>query len=108
MRAGTLRHRVTFMRKETQINDYGDVTLAWVDVKTVWAEIAPLSVKDVIASNAANVQISVRITIRFTPDVDATMRIKNGSKTYQITGIYEDAQSGRDYLTVACSEVKDG
>ena len=37
------------------------------------------------------------------------MRVVHGSKVYNIAGVLPDAGSGREYLTLACSEgVNDG
>lgn len=43
IKAGQLRHRITFQMSVTTRDDYGGSVQAWADVATVWASIEPLS-----------------------------------------------------------------
>ena len=65
MKAGTLRERVTFEKRNEPVDDgYGNVLEAWGDSFTVAARIMPLkSGEEVIASRLAGRQ-PVLITVR--------------------------------------------
>lgn len=105
--AGKLRHRVVIERPvETQDSDTGAVNVTWQEVATVWAEIAPVSVRDFIAAQTEVSQITTRITIRYRSDVTAKMRVYHAAKKfyYDIQGELSDKNSGLEYLTLACTE----
>lgn len=111
MRAGLLRHRVEIQRPDyVQDQETGEMIKTWV---TVWAKvpcsIEPLSAREFIAASATQSAVSARIVIRYRAGVDATMRILHLDKIYNIEGVLADKESGRDYLTLPCSEgVSDG
>jgi SPP1 family predicted phage head-tail adaptor len=109
--AGRLRHRITIQRPvNTQDPLTGAITPTWENVVTdLAAEIAPLSVREFIASQSMQSQITARIVIRYRAGLDATMRILHGSKIYNPAGWLPDPDSGLEWLTAPCSEgVNDG
>lgn len=111
IKAGLLRHRVDIQeRQRTQDADTGETTDTWVDLYTsVPAAIEPISVREFIASKAAQSEIVARITIRYRAGLDATMRIVHNGKIYNPAGWLPDKESGLEYLTAPCSEgVNDG
>lgn len=110
MQAGKLRHRVRLQAPgRTQDPDTGEMRDGWTTVKTVWASVEPLSVREFISAQAAQSEVSARIVIRYREGVDATMRVLHRGKVYNIQGVLPDDESGREYLTLAVSEgVNDG
>jgi SPP1 family predicted phage head-tail adaptor len=111
MRAGKLRHRVTFQAiTSTQDPVTGEMVQGWA---TMWdqvpASIEPLSVKDFIASSATQSALTARIMIRYRDGVLPSMRILHRSTVYNIHGVMPDADSGLEYLTLAVAAgVNDG
>ena len=111
MRAGKLRHRVTFQSPgTTQDPVTGEMVQGWA---TTWdkvpASVEPLSVKDFIASSATQSSLSARIVIRYRAGVLPSMRILHRGAIYNIQGVMPDADSGLEYLTLAVSAgVNDG
>lgn len=112
MRAGKLRHRVTFQAPgTTQDPVTGEMVQGWA---TVWdkvpASVEPLSVKDFIAAQATQSQLSARIKIRYRAGVLPSMRILHRGQIYNIEGPpMPDPDSGLEYLTLAVSTgVNDG
>lgn len=105
MRAGKLRHRITFQSPgTTQDPVTGEMVQGWA---TVWdkvpASVEPLSVKDFIASSAAQSALSARIMIRYRTGVLPSMRILHRGNVYNIQGVMPDADSGLEYITIAVS-----
>lgn len=108
--AGKLRHRVTIQR-QAQSRDAasGDVKVSWSDVATVWAAVEPLSVREFIAAQANQSQITARITIRYRSGLTADMRILHRDQVYNPQGWLADPESGLEYLTSPCTAgVNDG
>lgn len=110
MRTGKLRHRVTIQKPvQTQDTTTGELVQGWDDVATVWASVEPLSVRDFMAAQAAQSQVSARIAIRHRGDLSPNMRITYRGKVYKIEGLLTDDHSGKEWLTIPVSEgVSDG
>ena len=110
MQAGKLRHRVQLQQKEqTQNPQTGAMVDTWNTVATVWASVEPLSAREFIAAGASQSSVTTRITIRYREGVTAKMRALYRGQIYNITGVLPDPESGREYLTLPCSEgVNDG
>lgn len=110
MQAGKLRHRITLQEPvKVQNPTTGAVINTWRDVSTIWAEVSPLSAREFIAAQASQGEISTRITIRYRPGVTRKHRILFRGAIYNIEGVLPDPKSGREYLTLPCSEgVNDG
>lgn len=110
MQAGKLRHRVLLQGKVQQQDPLtGAVESSWVDVATLWAEVSPLSVREFVAAQAGQGEVTTRIKIRYRAGVTRHQRILHRGQIFNIEGVLADPGSGREYLTLPCSEgVNDG
>lgn len=108
--AGKLRHRVTIQRRvDGRDSSTGDVKVSWVSHAEVWAAVEPVSVREFIAGQSQQSQVTARITVRYRDDLDATMRILHRGRIYNPQGWLPDPDSGLEYLTAPCTEgVNDG
>lgn len=105
LRAGRLRHRVSLQRlQETRDPETGAVISDWSEVAKLWAEVAPLSAREFVASQAVQSEVSARITIRYRADITAKDRIVYRDKIYNIEGVLTDRDSGLEYITLPVSE----
>ena len=116
--AGKLRHRVRLERLDYLLDSNGNAVQdpvtgetprEWQEVATVWAEIAPISGREFIMSQAIQSQVTARLTIRYRDDVDASMRcvhMRSGRPDviYNIKAVLADVESGMEYLTLPCSQ----
>lgn len=103
MRVGSLKHRIQVQeKKQTQDPNTGDMVESWVDVKKIWAATNPLSARDFIAANAAQTEVSARLTIRADYSLNESMRMIYIKRNivYTIVGILPDPDSGEEYMTV--------
>lgn len=73
MRSGQLRERITIQRQTETVDEYGNVTGAWVDHLTVWADIRETPGKEKV--EAGRVEASRT----------ATIRVRRSSQTAAIT-----------------------
>ncbi|WP_433738993.1 phage head closure protein [Pseudomonas putida] len=112
MRAGSLRHRITFQAlSQTQDPETGEMLPGWVPVwESVPASVEPLSARDLIAAQAGQSEASGRMVIRYRAGVLPTMRILHRGDIYNIQGPpLPDPDSGLEYLTILVSKgVNDG
>lgn len=117
LEAGKLQHRVRIERyaalldsngNELQDPVTGEIPREWQEVATVWAEIAPISGREFIMSQAIQSQVTARLTIRYRDGIDASMRavhVRRGrpDTIYNIKAVLSDVESGLEYLTLPCS-----
>jgi len=75
MRAGDMKRRVTVQNYTTSRTPSGGVVKTWEDLCTVWADIADVSGKEIIASGAVLSEITTRIWIRYLPDIVAGQQV---------------------------------
>lgn len=112
MRAGKLRHRITFeVPGITQDPATGEELPGWVPIwEKVPASVESLSARDLIAAQAGQSEASGRMVIRYRAGVLPTMRILHRGDVYNIQGPpMPDPDSGLEYLTILVAKgVNDG
>jgi SPP1 family predicted phage head-tail adaptor len=109
--AGRLRHRVRIEEcVGVQNAQTLEITPTWQTVADqVPAAIEPLSVREFIAAQAMNAQLTARIVIRYRAGLNASMRIVGLCRCHQgrifdPAGFFADADSGLEYLTAPVTE----
>lgn len=103
--AGRLRHRVRLESLAlTQDAETGAPLEAWTTAATVWAAIEPLSVRDFVAADSRQSQVTARITLRPVAGLNETWRVVHGDRVYQIVGMLPDQDSGLEYVTLAVAQ----
>ena len=99
--SGKLRHKVEILAPSNeQDQDTGEIIPGWDVVASVWADIAPLSGREFLASGAEQSEVTGKITIRYRSGLDAAMQIRHRSTLYSIKAILPDAESGIELLTL--------
>lgn len=108
MRAGRLRHHIkVFKSNGGRSPTGGPATPTWAHTLTLWAAMEFLSVKDVIASQAAKSEIVARCKLRYRQDISSGMRVEHQLQTYEIVGAAQsDNDSGREYMTLMLRALK--
>ena len=84
MRAGKLRQRVTIQDKSVSQNTYGEEVITYVDWATVWAAVEPLRGREFLEGRQITAEVSTRIRIRYRSGISPEMRVKFGSKVYDV------------------------
>lgn len=112
MRAGRLRHRITFQTPGlVQDAESGEMLPGWDAIwENVPASVEPLSARDLIAAQVGQSEASGRMVIRYRAGVLPTMRILHRGDVYNIQGQpLPDPDSGLEYLTILVAKgVNDG
>jgi SPP1 family predicted phage head-tail adaptor len=104
VRAGALRHRVTFQHRVTTRDADGAVAETWFDVfPNIPANIVPLSAREFVAGGEVQGEVQARIELRYMPGILDTMRAKHGATVYAIKGVLPDNKGGRRWLNVMVS-----
>lgn len=104
MRAGALRHRVTFQRATVTPNDFGEPVQTWADLATVWARVEPLAGKERFAAMQTQADVDYRITVRYQTSLAALApadRATWSGKTFDIKSVIETESRGRELQVFA-------
>ena len=101
---GDLRHRITFQKLTTSVNENGFEVETWEDFKTVWAAVSNLHGREYFAAAAVQAENTVKFTIRYLTGLDTTMRIVFQGRQYNITAIDNIKYQNR-YLEIKALEV---
>jgi SPP1 family predicted phage head-tail adaptor len=67
VRAGQLARRLRIQRRNIVQDSFGEPQLTWTDVATVWADIAPLTGRELESAQRMASEVSHQITVRFQP-----------------------------------------
>ncbi|WP_272670930.1 phage head closure protein [Providencia sp. PROV147] len=102
MKAGLLRHIVTFQRNELIKLPSGARGNQWVDIATTRAEVKPISGRELLASGAEMSEITVRVWMRFRPDINSTCRMVFNGLNYDIQSVIPDVKNTR--LELLCKQ----
>lgn len=103
MQAGLLRKRLTIQKPSQAQDGYGQTLDTWTDVATVWGEIVPVSGREMIAANAMQESKTHAITIRYIAGITPKMRIKYGTRLFDIQSVLDENERHRT-LNLSCVE----
>ncbi|WP_077838996.1 phage head closure protein [Clostridium beijerinckii] len=105
MAIGDLRHRITFQKFTTVVNENGFEEEAWQDYKTVWASVSNLSGREYYQAAAIQAEKTVKFLIRYIEDIDTSIRILFKDKQYNITSI-DNVKYSNKYIEIKALEVE--
>lgn len=76
MRTGRLRRRVTLRKPVVTRGTSGGTSKTFSDVVTVWGGVEPLSVKEILAAQAAFGEVTHRIVIRYYKGIQSDWQVR--------------------------------
>ena len=92
LRAGQLTRRLCIQRRSTVQNSVGEPQLSWTDVATVWADIEPLTGRELESAQRMVSEVSHQIMVRYQPMFADT----------QLLASYRGLYKGRVFNLQAC------
>lgn len=87
--SGRMRERVEIQKPADVQNQFGEATLQWTTLGTVWAQVKNLTARDFFAAQQAGTLATHRILIRFFPQLTTQCRIVWRGRIMEITSINE-------------------
>ncbi len=75
MESGKLDRRVTIQRRIETQNEYGEAVITYADEVTVWAEVLPLSGRELFLAAQTVPEAQLKINIRWRPELTERHRI---------------------------------
>ena len=108
LRAGALGQRITLQQRTLAQDATGGQLATWTDVATVWAEVVPLSGRELIAAQAVASETSHQITLRWQPvfadpKTVAALRVVYNGRLFNINAAINEDERNR-MLTLLVSE----
>lgn len=105
VRIGAIRHRLTLQTVNDTADSQGGFVKAWTDTATVWGSLEPLSGRERLQAQQVQglVTHKVRIRYRSSVTVTASMRVKFGTRTFNIREI-RNAEERNVYLDLMVEE----
>jgi SPP1 family predicted phage head-tail adaptor len=92
MNPGELNRRISFQAKVSGYDADGYPVVGDQIVKTLWADVVPLTSREFFQSQQTNTEITTRFIVRYRKDLNTKMTILYDSKKYEIVSILEDAK----------------
>lgn len=101
--AGRMDRRIQLLKRLQ--NEWGDEDLGWEVVAEVWALVQPAAGLERSASDRAVAISTVLVALRWRADVDASWRVRDGQKEYEIVAPPLDVLRKHVQLELDCREV---
>lgn len=113
VRGGTLRHRLTFQRKSTDVDDYNQQKNVWVDAFKCWGEVSPVSGRELLAAQAVQAEVTHTISVRYRSELQnpkdvAAMRVLFGSRVFDINASMNQDERNRLVMLQAREGINNG
>lgn len=104
MKAGELNRQITFQRATYTYDSKNEKIPTYADMTPVWAKIITTGGREFYAAQKLNAETVALFKIRYRPDINSTMRIKYGKKTFEIIAI-NDVDEKHEELLISAKEV---
>lgn len=89
-------------------DDHGGQVPTWATYATVWARVAPLKGRELIAAQAAQSETTTRFEMHYRADVDQKDRILYGGKYYNIMAVIDPEEAHRELQIMAGTGLNEG
>ncbi len=81
---GAMRARVTVQRENPVAAGGGGYLPGWSDVANLWAQLEPISGREILQGARLEARVTHRAIIRYRADVTAGMRLVYGTRLFRI------------------------
>lgn len=95
MDAGKMRHRLVFEQATRTSNALNEGVPTWATFATLWGNVQPLRGREFFAAQAANSEVTAKIETRYKAGIKADMRIKQGTRIYEIVSMENEGMRNR-------------
>jgi SPP1 family predicted phage head-tail adaptor len=100
---GSLRHRLTLEAANRTPDGGGGASENWTTVAEIWADITPTGGAESVDADALTGRISHEIVFRYRSGVAPVMRLRSGSRLFEIAAVI-DVDERHRYLKCLCVE----
>ena len=104
MKIGRMRYRIDIEEFSISKNQNGFPIKTWNTVCTIWADVVPVSGKELLNSGQIVSEVTHKIYIRYRDGINTDMRVRHEDKYYNIISVLGDKRSGMLTLMVKIIE----
>ena len=104
MHAGKLRTRVIIQKPSESQSASGEVTTTWATLAASWANIEPVSGRELLAADQMQATSRVRVRMRYLPGLTNECRIYWPNHTLEVNEIVDVESRGVEY-ELLCTEM---
>ena len=110
IQAGHLRHQIVVETPTETADTMGGITTTWATFKTIRAAVMPLRGREYLEARQTQTAVSHRIRIRYLEDLTTKMRIKWGTRYFDIESVLNILERNHqmDLMVIETTPVKDG
>lgn len=102
MQIGRFKYRIDIQVNTPTEDAEGNYVEEWQTVRTVWADITPVSSREYFIANQDTAEVTCKIYIRYLDDVTPRHRIVMKNHTYNIESVIPDVANG--FCTIMARE----
>lgn len=99
MEIGNMKHRITIQKPKISKDTEGFEKTSYSNYKTVWAAVSNLFGREYYTAMQVQAEKTIKFTIRYTSDINESMRIVFNKKSYDITFI-DNIKYGNAYMEI--------
>lgn len=103
MRSGNLKRKIIIQTYTKTPNDFGEVIKGWIDFKTAYASITPLSAKEFFKAGV-QAEATHKVEMRYLKDIKPKMRVLYGTRVFDIESVINVREENKT-LQLICTEV---
>jgi SPP1 family predicted phage head-tail adaptor len=92
---GSLRKRITIQAETPASDGAGGYALAWTNVMTVWADIAPSTGQKIFTDGHLEGHVTHHITMRYQTGITTDMRVNYNNRIFNIRAVLNNDESNR-------------
>ena len=104
IRSGDLRHRIDFQERNETKGAQGGITPSWTTVASRWAEIIPLTGKELVDAQQIKSTISHMVRLRYFPLLTTKLRILFKTRVFGIEHVRNIEERNIEHVCL-CTEV---
>ena len=102
-RIGAMRHRLRLEAPARTLGEGGSATVTWQPVATLWAEVVPLSGREIFQADGLTAVAGFEVWTRYRADLTPEMRFVMGEHALDIRAV-RDIEGRRRWLSCLCEE----
>lgn len=103
-RSGALRQRLVLEAPERVETEGGAATVTWAEVAALWAEVRPVSGREIVLADAVKARVTHEVSIRYRTGLRPEMRFAGpGARVLEIRSVL-DLDERRRWLICQCEE----
>ena len=99
-----LKRRVEIVRRYTNKDEYGELETGFKTVKTVYAEVKPVTGKSFFAAQQVNSEITHQVLIRYTDGIAPNMMVRFKGRMFEILYVMNYNEANESILLM-CKEL---